>query len=323
MKKVGQFLLGISIELAFIGLVFILLMSADIRGATAGITITASLIISATLFTVLFKRPLLQYGIILGTIIPFLFLVYGFWTKYDHDKESTSEPMMAGSQAGSFSKQIASLESYVTDNFAISVTFDTIQENTISITGPINSFIIDLNDFEIDRKKQNVKVAAKSKFEIINDTLFVLYLEPNKVIKKKLEPSTNGFDSISYLGYLPKAGLFVFVDNVSEFGPDYSSIDALTGQIIHGLPLFEAGAEGLYGSVSFCHDIGQLKVPVRLWHKENKEYRLIYEDEIELSSYRNYNRFSISNIGWNKKDFSFNLKVDHDSVKVRLRVLGT
>lgn len=297
-------------------------MSFDIRGTTAGVTLTASLLVSATLFIVLFKNPLLKYGIILGAIIPFLFLAYGFWTKYDHDKERASEPVVTRSQMQSFSTQIAGLESYVTDSFAINVTFDTIVENTISITEPLNSFIIELNYFEIDRTKQNVKVPAKSKFEIINDTLFVLYLESNKVIKKKLEPSTNGFDSISYLGYLPKSGLFVFVDNMSEFGPDYSSIDALTGQIIHGLPLYEARSESLYGCVSFCNDIGQLKIPVKLWHKENKKYRLIYEDEIELSNYRNYDRFSISNIGWNNNDFSFNLKVDNDSVKVRLRVLG-
>jgi hypothetical protein len=219
--------------------------------------------------------------------------------------------------------EIHSLNSITTDSFAIHVTADTIRDVDKSVSGKVNSFHIDLDGLKIMRAKEWNKSVSKSKFEVVNDTIFILNLKDKNIIRKKLKPTKNGVDSVSYLGYLSQLSLFIFVENVAEYGPDYSAIDAASGQIINGIPLYTSQYDNLFGSVLFRHYLGQLEVPVKIWQKEDKIYRTIYEDEIVLTSnYNEYDRFMISDVRWDKKDFKFKLHIDSDSIELRLRVIG-
>jgi hypothetical protein len=303
--------------------VFVTLMSIDIRGTKAVIILIVSIISFASILTYFIRDLHVKYGILIGTFPPLIFLIYGTWTDYVSTHKKEEESVSVEAIKFDLNTEINSLNSSTTDNFTIQVTSDTIRKGENSSGRRVNSFQLNFNEFNILKLKEWNKSITKSKFEIVNDTTFILYLGTGNIIKKRLIPSKNGVDSVSYLGYLPQQGLFIFAENVSERGPDYTSIDAATGQVIDGIPLYISDRRDLYGSVLFRHYLGQLEVPVKIWRRENKHYQLIYQDEIELSGqYYNYSKFIISDAKWDKQDFKFNLHVDLDSIKLRLRVLG-
>ncbi len=323
MKNLGKFILGTFVQLASIALVFLTLMKIDIRGSAALTILVIGLILLVIIFIYFIPDRYIKYGVAFGRFSTSLFFIYGTWTAYEESNRLDTTPQSLESKATSLWTEINTLNSITTDSLAVHVTADTINEGEKVIGGEVKSFQIDLKEFKIITTKEWNKSLTKSKFEILNDTIFILHLQGGDIIKKRLEPTENGIDSTVYLGYLPQQGLFIFVENVSELGPDYSSINAVTGQIINGIPLYRYKSDNLYGSVLFRHELGQLEIPVKIWEKVNNDYKIVYEDEITLTkNYRDYNRFIISNIKWDKQDFKFKLYLDKDSIELKLRVLG-
>ncbi|GCC53320.1 hypothetical protein SanaruYs_35630 [Chryseotalea sanaruensis] len=302
---------------------FVTLKLLDIKGTTALTILVISLIVLTIIFIYIISDRYVKHGVVCGASLPLLLFVYSSWIIYKKSNSPETKSAFVEKSKINLREEASILNSLTTDSFAIHVTADTIREKHRNDGGEVKSFQIDFSEFKIKKVKELNKSITNPKFEIVNDTLFILYLEVNNIIKKKLKHTRNGSDSSSYLGYLPDKNLLIFAENVSEFGPDYSSIDAITGQVIDGIPLYKSKNHNLYGSVLFRHDLGQLQVPVKIWKKENTRYRIIYENEILLPGYYGeYDRFIISDIKWDKKDFKFKLYVDNDSIELKLRVLG-
>lgn len=327
MRKIGQFILGAAPPLLWAATELYLIKTLKIR-ATFSVVGLLALIALQILLSWLFFRVLrnrsARYGVFFGNILPLAFFGISLWLKIDftpnvhfsNNRQSSSASNVPPIQ---LSERITQANlGVLSDTLAISVTSYKGDKLAKGDGQRINSLVIDFSNFQIQPNKEWRETSSKFNFEIINDSLFTLYL-PNEKVIQKLNVA-NKTDSVSYIGYLPRHRMFVFIENVSEMGPDYFAIDAISGQRLNGVPLYSNSKGDLFANVSFQHFIGDVDAILQVWKKSEGNYILLMEKGISTNKFLDSTGFEVSHSHWDKNDFFFAINIDGDIATVKVHV---
>jgi hypothetical protein len=325
-KRIGLFVFGLILTLLLASTMLYLLKLLKLKSVFAVGTLIALIalqILCSYLLVWFLKNRFVKYGIFFGSIFPLVFFAIGLWMQIDFTppKQISSEkPSSQQEVSKNLNERInQSNLGILSDTLAISVTSLSEKWSDRNVTS-VNSLLVDFSPFKIQSSREWRETNSKSRFEIVHDTLFILHLSESRQVTQRLK-IPDGPDSISYVGYLPLHKMFVFVENVGEFGPDYFSIDARTGQRLYGVPLYDNVKNNLFGNAYFRHDIGDVEVVFQLWKKSNDNFCPLLHKAILINKTLEENNFEIRNIHWKDYDFLFDLRIDNDTASIKARVL--
>jgi hypothetical protein len=326
MKKAFKLVFGLCMPIVLAILLMVLFRLAGIYTITAVVALFIAQVVVCALLFFFLKDKLQKWGVVCASIPVILFFAIGIYSKLEQSNAvaPTSKKIVIPSGISDLGlvEYIRASSADLTEEYGDSTVFltaDFIDAPKYPNKTLFNTLGLDLERFHLDPSMDWVNAGSSHKFEILNDTLFQLEIPGRNPVTKKLNPLQNIHNSITYLGYLPQHQLFVFKETVNEYGPDYSCIDALTGQILEGVPLYKS-KNGLYANVSFKHIIGDLLANTQVWKKEGEIYELIYNKELDLNTTTENADFALSHIEWDNDDFTYYLYLNEEEAAVTVRL---
>ena len=321
MRKILHFVLGFSLVLG----IFLIYFLTFIKIGKFNLFIVISLIVLQSVISLLlyrkFKNKQIRIGILFTTIPLILFLCTGLLVEVYDKKTKPSQKtfniekseedrryeIMNNEGISLFEKFNELKLGKLSDSIIIAFTLKNTETKKSKFS--INSLKFNLSTFDTVYYPKNSFYSDSTNFKIYKNSILIV-TKNNKKIVEKLKPS-DGSDSIVYLGYMPKEKFFLFAEGISEYGIDYKTINAITGQEIEGIPIFKSYKGEYSVFVYFYHFIGDLKLIIKFWRiNKNNNFQLIHSEDIPLCVYiKNYNNlpYEISNTQWDKNSFNFTL----------------